>query len=149
MDSIGSSLREFYAREGIPLPDSAIAAVQAVYNQNMFPEMRVRWDRYPDNRSHFMFKGCFRCHGSDLTTAAGERIPNDCNLCHTITNQGPAAATGDTVVYSGLEFRHPIDIGNGEREMFCYECHAGDDGVYLSAAGESRPRAVPAAGEAR
>jgi hypothetical protein len=118
-----------------------VAAIQAVYNQNMFPEMRTRWDRYPDNLSHFFFKGCFRCHGSDLETADGQRISSECSLCHTITNQGKAGAQGDTLIYSGLTFQHPIDVGGGEREMFCYECHVGDDGVYLPAAAERGLRA--------
>jgi hypothetical protein len=141
-DSIAAALRGFYDQEGIPLPDETVSAVQTLYDQNMFPAMRVRWDRYPDNRSHFFFKGCFRCHGSDLATAQGDRISADCNLCHTVVNQGPAGALGDTLVYSGVEFRHPVDVGGGERAMFCSECHLGDDSIYPPGPEDDKLRAV-------
>jgi hypothetical protein len=140
-DSIALALNSFYDKEGIPLNPAAIKAVQEAFSQNMFPEMRARWDRYPDNRSHFFFRGCFRCHGSDLATSSGQQISNDCNLCHTIVAQGPVkaplAASRDTLVNAGLVFRHPIDIEGGERAMRCFECHLGDASIYLPARGDS------------
>ena len=139
MDSIAISLRSFYEKEGIDLPESAIAAVQETYGQNMFPEMRARWDQYPDNRSHLFFKGCFRCHGSDLATPTGETISADCNLCHTILAQGPASRATELESLARLErsFEHPVDIGGGERVMRCFECHIGDDSIYLPGAADS------------
>lgn len=145
MDSIAAGLNAFYEREGIALPQEAIAVVQDAYRQNMFPEMRTRWDRYPDNRSHFFFKGCFRCHGSELATPTGEKISGDCNLCHSIVAQGPANRDApDTLARDGLVFRHPVDVGGGERVMRCFECHIGDDSIYLPARADSqRAEAVP------
>ncbi len=130
MDSIAAGMEGFYRDKGIALPAEAVKAVQGIYSQNMFPEMRVRWDRYPDNRGHLLFPGCFRCHGSDLATADGRTISADCNLCHTIVSQGVASAIGDTLVYGGLKFRHPVDIEGAETEMPCTECHIGDDSIY-------------------
>ncbi len=102
----------------------------ALYERNMFPQMKARWDVYPDNRGHFIFPGCFRCHGSDLATADGRTISKDCNLCHQIVAQGPAGASGDTLVTTGLPFRHPVDIGGAETETPCFECHKGDASLY-------------------
>jgi hypothetical protein len=130
MDSISASMKEFYAGKNIDLPSEAITAVQGIYNQNMFPAMKVRWDEYPDNRGHFLFPGCFRCHGSELRNADGERISSDCKLCHTIIGQGLAKDLGDTVNTAGLEFKHPVDIDGAWKEMHCYDCHSGDDSIY-------------------
>jgi hypothetical protein len=130
MTGIAEALSGFYAKQALAAPDADIAAVQRIYNRNMFPHMRARWDAYPDNRGHFINTGCFRCHGSDLRTADGRRISNDCNLCHTIVSQGFVAALGDTLLASGMRFKHPVDIDEAWTEMACFECHAGDDGLY-------------------
>ena len=37
-------------------------AVLAIYNRNIFPEMKVTWGKYPINIGHTDFPGCFRCH---------------------------------------------------------------------------------------
>jgi hypothetical protein len=129
-DSIAAALEGFYRRQGASLPPGTVAAAQAIFARNTFPEMRVRWNRYPDNRGHFIFPGCFRCHGSDLATADGKTISRDCNLCHTIVAQGPAGAIGDTLMSAGLTFRHPVDIGGAETETPCFECHKGDASLY-------------------
>ena len=140
-DSIALALKTFYDKEGTSLNPAAIQAVQEAYRQNNFPEMRARWDRYPENKSHFFFRGCFRCHGSDLATPSGQTISGDCNLCHTIVAQGPVkapvTATRDSLS-AGLTFRHPIDIGGGERVMRCFECHIGDASIYLPAPADSQ-----------
>ncbi len=129
-DSISTAMRDYYEKKGIALPDSVVDAVLDIYGRNMFPEMRVRWDRYPDNLGHKIHPGCFRCHGSELETEDGKTISNDCSLCHVIVSQGFAADMGDTLVSTGLPFQHPVDIGGAETEMPCYECHAGDDSVF-------------------
>ncbi len=51
--------------------DRAIAATQQYYAQNMFPEMKVRWDRYPENIGHFIYPGCMRCHDGEHVSDAG------------------------------------------------------------------------------
>ena len=57
-------------------------AVLAIYNRNVFPELRVTWGTYPDNLGHEDFPGCFRCHDGSHTTPAGRTIAQDCNTCH-------------------------------------------------------------------
>jgi len=61
-----------------------------IYSRNVFPELRVTWGTYPDNRGHQDSPGCFRCHGGEHKTAAGEEITNNCFRCH------HPAAVGET-----------------------------------------------------
>jgi hypothetical protein len=129
-DSIALALDGYYAERGVTLPAGTVETAQALFARNSFPRMRARWDVYPDNRSHFIFPGCFRCHGSDLATEDGRTISKDCNLCHAIVAQGPAASLGDTLVASGMTFQHPADIGGAETETACFECHKGDDSLW-------------------
>jgi nitrate/TMAO reductase-like tetraheme cytochrome c subunit len=64
---------------------AAIAQVQLIYQQNVFPAMGVAWDTYPNNLGHSDFPGCFRCHDGNHATADGKRtISNDCDTCHTL-----------------------------------------------------------------
>jgi len=135
-DSIALAFEEAYPDLDPAERARAIEGVQAVYARNMFPEMKVRWDRYPDNRGHWIFPGCFRCHGSDLETPEGKGISDDCSLCHVILSQGPVGGRADTLVveegreFTGLTFQHPVDIGGEEFESHCYDCHTGDDSLY-------------------
>lgn len=61
---------------------SAIAAVQGIYERNVFPEMKVNWGTYLNNLGHMDSPGCFRCHDGNHTSADGKTIPNDCDTCH-------------------------------------------------------------------
>lgn len=129
-DSIELNLRSFYAEAHEELPPGAVDTVRALYDRNFFPEMRADWSKYPENSGHFLFAGCFRCHGSEMTAADGSTIPNDCKLCHEIAAQGPIAQLGTTLSSAGLEFQHPADVGGAERGMACNECHKGDAGLF-------------------
>jgi hypothetical protein len=130
-DSIVVHLRAFYAEVGGELPAGVSDAVRDLYERNFFPAMRANWSRYPENSGHFESAGCFRCHGSEMTTADGTPIRKDCNLCHEIAAQGPPAQVGNLLAAAtGLEFQHPVDVGGAEREMSCSECHKGDAGLF-------------------
>lgn len=129
-DSIEVHLRNFYGEVGESLPVGVADTLRALYKSSFFPEMRADWSKYPENAGHFQFAGCFRCHGSDMTTAGGTAIRNDCNLCHEIAAQGPLAQLGATRAVDGLEFQHPADVGGAERGMACHECHKGDAGIF-------------------
>ena len=54
----------------------------AIYNRNVFPDLKVTWGTYPNNLGHTDFPGCFRCHDSSHTAADGKTISQDCNACH-------------------------------------------------------------------
>ncbi|MDX2179041.1 MAG: NapC/NirT family cytochrome c [Bryobacteraceae bacterium] len=62
--------------------EAAAAAVSAIYARNVFPDLKVTWDTYPDNRGHTDFPGCFRCHDGQHVTKSGRAIGQDCSSCH-------------------------------------------------------------------
>ncbi|MDZ7372778.1 MAG: NapC/NirT family cytochrome c [candidate division KSB1 bacterium] len=131
LDTIALTLREFYgseypelAKDGAVL-DSAIATLQELFQLNFFPEMRARWDRYPDNVGHLYFKGCYRCHDGKHVDAEGRAITNECTACHTIVWQGRPDSLEISHTSEGLPFRHPVDVGTAWQEMGCSDCHAG------------------------
>lgn len=131
-DSLASHLHALYAPDQREISDEIVGALFEGYEENFFPEMRVRWDRYPDNSGHLEFPGCFRCHGSDLRTESGRTISADCKLCHAIQAQGSVEALEHATSSDGLEFHHPVDIDGAERHMQCTDCHAGDVGIYFA-----------------
>jgi len=57
-------------------------AILAIYNRNVFPDLKVTWGTYPNNLGHTDFPGCFRCHDGAHTSADGKTITQDCNTCH-------------------------------------------------------------------
>ncbi len=57
-------------------------AVLAIYDRNVFPDLKVTWGTYPNNLGHTDSPGCFRCHDGSHTTGDGKTITQDCNSCH-------------------------------------------------------------------
>jgi hypothetical protein len=88
-DKLQSNIVNFYQKS---YPDVAAArsqdisqasqAILAIYNRNVFPDLRVTWGTYPNNLGHMDFPGCFRCHDGSHATADGKTISQDCNTCH-------------------------------------------------------------------
>ena len=85
-----SALADFY-RDKYPAISSqrssdisnAGAEIAAIYNRNVFPDLKVTWGTYPNNLGHTDFPGCFRCHdGSHSTVDKKMTITQDCNTCH-------------------------------------------------------------------
>lgn len=104
----------------------AITGLKGEYRKNIFPEMKVRWDAYPNNIGHLEFNGCFRCHSDEHISNSGDIISKDCNLCHTIMAQGnPSELQSVTNINESLEFVHPEDIGEDWKESLCIDCHTG------------------------
>jgi hypothetical protein len=123
--AIDSTLTEQY--RDFPSPDQvrrAVAQVQLIYRTNFFPEMKASWQAYPNNLGHTIFPGCYRCHDGKHRSADGRTIVHECTACHAIIAQGPGAATG-AIAPEGLEFAHPVDIGEMWREVNCAVCHTG------------------------
>jgi nitrate/TMAO reductase-like tetraheme cytochrome c subunit len=102
-----------------------VAAVQAVYRGNFFPEMKADWSKYPDNIGHLDSPGCFRCHDGKHAVAGNSRrmLSTDCNSCHTILAQGTGADLAK-VVPQGQPFRHPGGGIEGTG-LLCSDCHNG------------------------
>jgi hypothetical protein len=62
--------------------DRAGQAVLALYQRNVFPDLKVGWGTYVDNLGHMDSPGCFRCHDENHATAAKKTITQDCSTCH-------------------------------------------------------------------
>jgi nitrate/TMAO reductase-like tetraheme cytochrome c subunit len=67
-----------------PQIDAAARRIVAMYDRNVFPEMKVTWGTYPNNIGHMAYPGCFRCHDGSHTTKDGKTLSNDCSLCHNL-----------------------------------------------------------------
>jgi hypothetical protein len=129
MDSITLLFDEYYAKN-LPAADSSVkvriaraaAEVQKIYSRNYFPSMGVNWKKFPDNIGHMYYPGCFRCHDGKHVSDDGKVLPRDCNTCHTILAQ---KLEQDTLRLSltGVEYRHPVDIGDAWKETNCSDCH--------------------------
>ncbi|HET6349930.1 MAG TPA: NapC/NirT family cytochrome c [Candidatus Krumholzibacteria bacterium] len=104
--------------------DAAVVATQQEFSQNMFPEMKVTWEGYPDNIGHFIYPGCFRCHNGKKKSEEGWTISRNCTTCHIILRQGAGEQMEMAMSEQGLEFKHP-DGGDDWRDTDCYECHTG------------------------
>lgn len=129
MDSI-PILMENYYKEKYP---SVFAAKHSLivqgseelkmqFQKNIFPYMKVNWKAYPNNIGHMTTLGCFRCHDEKHVSKTGKVISKDCNICHTLLYQGTEPVP-TTLNASGLEFKHPEDIGDAWKETNCIECH--------------------------
>ena len=59
----------------------------AIYDSNIFPDLKVTWGTYPNNLGHMDDPGCFRCHDDshlnvDKSAVDKKTIPQDCSTCH-------------------------------------------------------------------
>ncbi len=63
----------------------------AIYERNVFPQMKVTWGTYPVNIGHTDFPGCFRCHDDAHKSADGRTVSQDCNSCHQLLAMDEAA----------------------------------------------------------
>lgn len=133
--AIDSTIRAFYdgnypeiAAEKRAAIDNAVQRVQEVYAKNNFPYMKSSWRAYPDHIGHYLSPGCYRCHDGLHQSAEGKTITRDCNACHLIIEQGDNATVQESNL-RGLEFIHPIDIGEAWKETSCHECHGVAAGI--------------------
>lgn len=76
--------------------NQAVTELQTIFQQTQFPHMRVYWDTYPNDIGHADFPGCMRCHSGSHLSEAGEAIPAECNLCHSIPTSMPVASDAVT-----------------------------------------------------
>lgn len=120
LDGIATYLYGHYGNDERVRP--TIAAVQSIYTNNFFPEMKASWQSYPENIGHMNWPGCFRCHDGRHKASDGKRLikANDCNACHSILAQGNGAEL-DQLTPNGQKFKHPGDPVDGA----CNDCHNG------------------------
>jgi hypothetical protein len=130
MVAIEQGVRQAWADKPAPgvRPESvqqATRALQDIFRRNIFPEMKTRWDVYPDNAGHKVFPGCARCHDGEHRSPDGRVISTVCTSCHVILSQGTPPDLKFAAGPNGLEFAHPVDIGEAATQMTCNACHTG------------------------
>ncbi|NNF17805.1 MAG: cytochrome C, partial [Gammaproteobacteria bacterium] len=88
---IATELTNFYTENYPEIATKDAAKINAaaetlgdLYALNVFPNMKVWWNTYPEHIGHEQSEGCFRCHGRRLRTEDRETISKDCETCHTI-----------------------------------------------------------------
>jgi nitrate/TMAO reductase-like tetraheme cytochrome c subunit len=88
---IPQALNAFYAAQHPEILTSKAAAVKAasdqlvtLYDQNVFPYMKVTWGTHPNNIGHMSYPGCFRCHDGSHAAKNGTSITQDCTACHNL-----------------------------------------------------------------
>ncbi|MGP8187874.1 MAG: NapC/NirT family cytochrome c [Terracidiphilus sp.] len=55
-----------------------------LYDQNVFPFMKVTWGTHPNHIGHQEYPGCFRCHDGDHAAKDSTSITQDCSACHNL-----------------------------------------------------------------
>jgi len=94
-DEITEGLISFYAEnypdvaaERAEDIDAVAMALGDIYSVNIFPQMEVWWDTYPNHIGHEQSDGCFRCHRRSMRTAERKQISDDCDNCHVLLAEG-------------------------------------------------------------
>lgn len=117
-EGIANSISGFYRREYPNIAgskfdaiDKSIEAVQAVYARNIHPYMNITWGSYPSFLGHKNNSGCFRCHNENMVDEAGQPVPADCAMCHSILAYGSEQA---------FEYLNPADTASKDYMMHEY-----------------------------
>lgn len=95
---IAQQIAQFYkAQYPAVASGQASAVAQAgkalgdIWSWNVFPQMKVTWNTYPNHIGHQQSPGCWRCHDNKHVTDSGEKIKKQCGLCHNILAQDDPA----------------------------------------------------------
>jgi nitrate/TMAO reductase-like tetraheme cytochrome c subunit len=64
--------------------NQAAKTLVAIYGNNVFPAMDVRWGTHPNDIGHTTSPGCFRCHDGNHIAKNTTSITNDCSACHNL-----------------------------------------------------------------
>jgi nitrate/TMAO reductase-like tetraheme cytochrome c subunit len=94
--------------------------VVSIYENNVFPEMKVFWNTYPENIGHMYSPGCFRCHDGKHVNRQGQAISPDCRICHDFLV--PAGQDNGAMVIG--QFEHSMKMVK-HQNLLCSQCHTG------------------------
>lgn len=129
-EKINSGLTDFYK---LNYPDiyknkkeeieKAGTVLNEIYDANIFPEMKVAWNTYPDNIGHRNWPGCFRCHDEKHISKDNKVLTMECLICHTIPQRGSQKPLGAEPMISELPW-HPMELKNKHYETLCNNCHS-------------------------
>jgi nitrate/TMAO reductase-like tetraheme cytochrome c subunit len=137
LKGIEDSLREFYEDEDEEVLEShseeltqTLAALRIIYQNSIFPEMKVDWRTHPENVGHRDSPGCFRCHNDTMLDEDGEALFHDCRTCHAVLAQDDNVIRTMADLNSGRDFMHPEDADTFDEFTLCSDCHTGGAELY-------------------
>ena len=88
---IASGLSAFYQQKYPAISAQRAGDIQksateltAIYQRNVFPDLKVTWGTYANNLGHTDATGCFRCHDDNHVNAEKKTITQDCGACHNV-----------------------------------------------------------------
>ncbi len=89
--AITDGLTQFYADNYPEIageePEAITTAADAlgdIYSVNVFPQMQVWWNTYPNHIGHEQSPGCYRCHNKRMRTPEREKLTYECDTCHVL-----------------------------------------------------------------
>jgi hypothetical protein len=89
--TIAEELTQFYADNYPQLAGESSESIAAaantlgdIYSVNVFPQMQVWWNTYPNHIGHEQSPGCFRCHNKRMRTPERVTITRECDTCHVL-----------------------------------------------------------------
>ncbi len=103
--------------------DKAIDTAINIYDQSVFPDMRVNWKTYATNIGHRNWPGCFRCHDGKHVTKNGKVLTTECTTCHTMPERGPLSPLGAMMPGPSKMKWHPMDLEGKHGRILCNKCH--------------------------
>ena len=91
---IPKALAEYYrqsypdtARDKAAVVEAAGRALVAIYERNVYPDLKLTWGTHKSQLGHDDAPGCFRCHDESHKAKDGRTITQDCEVCHTVVAQ--------------------------------------------------------------
>lgn len=102
--------------------NNAILVLKEIFKSNVFPEMNVNWNTYPNNIGHRNWPGCFRCHDGKHISEDGKILTTECKICHTIPKRGPQVSVEEEFPEMPLPW-HPMELKGKHNEILCNKCH--------------------------
>jgi len=133
-------IRDYYTEnypeiiaESPQLLDQVVQILTDIYDQSVYPELKLDWYTHPDNLGHINDPGCFRCHDGNHMTGSGQAIRLECNLCHAIPIQsGPDQLVTEIELAGGPEppshtHSNWIVLHGHAIDSSCAACHAPND----------------------
>jgi hypothetical protein len=86
-EELGRFYTENYPAIAADRADAISAAAETlgdIYSVNVFPQMKVWWNTYPNHIGHEESPGCYRCHDKKMRTSERVEITSECDACHTV-----------------------------------------------------------------
>jgi len=87
--AFSSFYRQNYPGAGADEIARGAQAVSGIYQDNVFPDLKVTWGTYVNNLGHTSAPGCFRCHDDGHTAVSAKAgvkttLTQDCSVCHNV-----------------------------------------------------------------